>query len=183
MLDEHFLRTARAQFAIVGPPVVETVILSVFPEAFPGRDDLVQFYLANNGGGRTEQSCLISCGTAGHIVPRDKIEKIRVECFRSILPDETQRVLPFSSMLGHHATMARIYAQIPEMSAFLGQHIAIARDHSGRDLCVNRQSGSIWFMDWEKYKLGPIQIASSSRDFVERFWNLGPGEDFHHSAL
>lgn len=180
MLDEEFLRAARAQFAIVGPPVTEEEILHVFPDPFPGRDDLFQFYLQNNGGGRTERSCLIFCGNPQHVVPRDKLDQIRVECFRSIFLPE-KRVLPFSSMLAHHATMARIYADISDMTEFLERHMPIAADHSGRDLCLSRENGSVWFMDWEDYKLGPVEIAPSFREFVAKFWNAGPGEDFPHS--
>ena len=178
MLDAEFLRTARAQFAIVGPPVTEDVILSVFPKPFPGREDLIQFYLAQNGGGRTEQSCLAFCAIREHIVPRERVQQVRVECFLSIFQDANEKVPPFGSILKVHATMARIYASVPEMAAFLESHTAVARDHSGRDLCVNTANGSVWFLDWKEYKLGPIEIASSFRDFVEKFWNAGPGEDF-----
>jgi hypothetical protein len=181
MLDEDFLHIAREQFAIVGPPVTAEEVLAVFTDPFPGRDDLVQFYVRQNGGGRTERSCLIFCGNPEHKVSRDDIEQIRVECFRSIFLQEERRVLPFSSMLGHHARMTSIYDKIPEMAAFLAQHMTIAADHSGRDLCINQRSGSIWFMDWSNYKLGPIEIASSFQEFVARFWNVGPGEDFRHS--
>lgn len=181
MFDEELFLTARAQFAIIGPPVAEDAILAVFPDPFPGRDDLIQFYLRNNGGGRTERSCLIFCGNPEHEVAREKIEQIRVECFRSIFSQEKKRLLPFSSMLGHHTTMVRTYKQIPEASAFLRQHMTIAADHSGRDLCIDRQSGCVWFMDWAKYELGPIKIASTFREFVGKFWNAGPGQDFPRS--
>jgi hypothetical protein len=178
MLDEDFLRVARTQFAIVGPAVSEEVILSVFPDPFPGRDDLVQFYLQMNGGGRTERSCLIFCGNPEHKVSRNDLDNIRIECFQSIFKTVEERVLPFASMLRHHATMKRIYAEVPEMTAFLTEHIAIAKDHSGRDLCISRQSGSVLFMNWEEYKLGSVEVASSFSDFLARFWNVGPGEDF-----
>jgi len=178
MIEEEILDTARSQFALVGPPISEDVILSVFPDPFPGRGDLIHFYLRNNGGGRTERSCLIFCGNPEHKVSRDNIGQIRVECFRSIFLQE--RVLPFSSMLGHHAAMTQTYAEVPEGSAFLRRHMPIAADHSGRDLCVDKQSGGIWFMDWTEYELGPIEVAPSFREFIERFWNVGPGEGFPH---
>lgn len=74
--------------------------------------------------------------------------------------------------------MKRIYAEVPEMTAFLTEHIAIAKDHSGRDLCISRQSGRVVFMDEEEDKLGSVEVASSFSDFLARFWNVGPGEDF-----
>lgn len=181
MLDDDFLQVARTQFAIVGPDVSEEVILSVFPDPFPGRDDLVQFYRQMNGGGRTERGCLIFCRNREHKVSRNDLGNIRIECFQSIFKTKEERVLPFASMLGHHATMKRIYAEIPEMMAFLDEHIAIAHDHSGNDLCISRQSGSVLLMDWLEYKLGPVEVAASFSEFVTRFWNVGPGEDFPRS--
>lgn len=79
---------------------------------------------------------------------------------------------PFSNMLGHHAATARIFAQIPEMHAFLEEHMGIAFDHTGNDLCLSRQSGRIFFMDWTTYKEGPVEVASSFREFVVKFWNI-----------
>lgn len=180
MFDEEIFITARSQFAIVGPPIAEDAVLSVFPDPFPGRGDLIHFYLRNNGGGRTERSCLIFCGNPEHKVSRDNVGQIRVECFRSIFLQEKERMLPFSSMLGHHAAMTQTYAEVPAASTFLRRHMPIAADHSGRDLCVDRQSGSFCFMDWTEHQLGPIEVASSFREFIERYWNAGPAEGFPH---
>jgi hypothetical protein len=50
----------------------------------------------------------------------------------------------------------------------------IAFDHSGRDLCLNRQNGKMFFMDWESYSEGPVEIASSFCEFVVKSWNVAP---------
>lgn len=47
----------------------------------------------------------------------------------------------------------------------------IAFDHNGNDLCISRQNGRDLFMDWEKYKEGLIEVASSFHEFVEKYWN------------
>jgi len=173
--DDEFFRNAGAQFSIVGPLISEAEICAVFPERFAGRDDLVQFYLRYNGGSRSPKGCIMHCGSPAHRIPRNELEKLNLEGFRSIPLVADNRMPPFANMLLHHATMARIYLQIPEMKTFLDEHIAIAFDHSGRDLCVSRQSGRIFFMDWTAYKEGPLRIASSFREFVERFWNIHEG--------
>jgi hypothetical protein len=174
--DDEFFRSAGAQFSLVGPVVSEAEIRAVFPEPFPGRDDLIQFYLRYNGGSRSSKGCIMHCGSPAHCVPRNELENLNLEGFRSIPMNADDRMLPFANMLAHHATMAGIYSQIPEMKAFLDQHMEIAFDHSGRDLCISGESGRVFFMDWTAYKKGPVEVASSFREFVERFWNirLGP---------
>ena len=81
-------------------------------------------------------------------------------------------MLPFANMLTHHATMARIYSEIPEMKIFLEDHMEIAFDHSGNELCIHRRSGRMFFMDWESYKEGAVEVASSFREFVDKYWNV-----------
>jgi hypothetical protein len=58
-------------------------------------------------------------------------------------PNAEDRLLPFANMLTHHATMSRIYREVPAMRLFLGEHMEIAFDHSGNDLCLNLQNGRI----------------------------------------
>lgn len=173
--EDEFFRNAGVQFSIVGPLVSEAEIREVFPEPFLGRDDLVQFYLRYNGGSRSSKGCIMHCGSPAHCVPRNELQKLNLEGFRSIPVRPDDRMLPFANMLAHHATMARIYLKIPEMKAFLDEHIGIAFDHIGRDLCISRQSGQIVFMDWTAYKEGPVEVASSFIEFVQRFWNIHQG--------
>jgi hypothetical protein len=170
--EEEFFQTAGAQFSIVGPLTSEAHVHEVFPESFPGKSDLIEFYLRYNGGSRTPQGCVMHCGNRAHRVSRDQLEKLNVEGFQSIPLAAEDRMIPFSNMLRHHAKMARIYSQIPEMKAFLEEHRTIAFDHSGNDLCISRQNGRVLFMDREKYKEGPIAVASSFREFVVKFWNI-----------
>lgn len=173
--EDEFFRNAGAQFSIVGPLISESEICAVLPESFAGKDDVVEFYVRFNGGSRSPKGCVMHCGSPAHLVPRNELEKLNLEGFRSIPIVADDRMLPFANMLLHHSTMARIYLQIPEMKAFLDEHIAIAFDHSGRDLCISRQSGRIFFIDWTAYKEGPLEIATSFREFVERFWNIQHG--------
>jgi hypothetical protein len=97
---------------------------------------------------------------------------LNLEGFHSISLDAEERMHPFSNMLRSHATMARIYAGVPEMKAFLDEHIGIAFDHTGNALCLSRRSGRIFFMDWMTYKEGSVEVASSFREFVLKFWNI-----------
>jgi hypothetical protein len=170
--DEKFFQEAGEKFSIVGPQISENEINTVFPEPFPGKEDFVQFYLRYNGGSRTPQGGIAHCGNPGHRISRNQLDKLNLECFRSISSDAEERMPPFSNMLGHHAATARIFAQIPEMHAFLEEHMGIAFDHTGNDLCLSRQSGRIFFMDWTTYKEGPVEVASSFREFVVKFWNI-----------
>jgi hypothetical protein len=32
------------------------------------------------------------------------------------------------------------------------------------------QSGHIQFLDWDTYREGPVEIASSFREFVTKYW-------------
>jgi hypothetical protein len=173
--EEVFFRNAGAQFSIVGPLISSAEVSAVFPESFPGKDDLVQFYLRFNGGSRTPQGCVISCANRSHLVSRYELEKLNLEGFRSIPLIAAGRMIPFANMLMHHATMARIYLQVPAMKAFLQEHMEIAFDHSGRDLCISRENGRIFFMDWDEYAEGPVEVASTFREFVEKFWNIQRG--------
>jgi len=170
--DEKFFQDAGAQFSIVGPQISEDAINAVFPESFPGKEDFVQFYLRYNGGSRTQQGCIAYCALPAHRILRSQLDKLSLECFRTLSLDSEKRMPPFSNMLGHHTAMARIYAKIPAMKAFLDEHMEIAVDHTGNDLCLSRQSGRAFFMDWSAYKDGPVEVASSFREFVLKFWNI-----------
>jgi len=170
--DESFFLEAGEKFSIVGPQIPENEINAVFPESFPGKEDFVQFYLRYNGGSRTPQGCIMHCGNRAHRISRNQLDKLNLEGFRSISLDAEERKPPFSNMLGHHATGARVFAQIPEMKTFLEEHMGIAFDHTGNDLCLSRKSGRIFFMDWTTYKEGPVEVASSFREFVIKFWNI-----------
>jgi hypothetical protein len=170
--DEKFFRDAGAQFSIVGPQISEDAINAVFHESYQGKEEFVQFYLRYNGGSRTPQGCIAYCGVAAHRISRNQLDKLNLECFRSISLDPEKRMPPFSNMLAHHTAMARIYAEVPAMKAFLDEHMEIAFDHTGSDLCLNRQSGRVFFMDWSAYKEGPVEVASSFREFVLKFWNI-----------
>jgi len=104
-----------------------------------------------------------------------ELAKLNLEGFRSVPLNADDRMPPFANMLRHHMTLERIYSQVSEMRSFLEEHMEIAFDHSGRDLCISRQSGRIFFMDWTAYKEGPVEVASSFREFVQRFWNSHQG--------
>ena len=170
MLSEDALIESRRLFAIVGPPVSQAEIAMLFPTPFPGRDDLVQFYSNANGGSRTPQGCLIHCGNPAHKVSRDRLNEIRIEGFFSISRDAADKMLPFAPMLGQYASTLNIFGQSPEVRAFLEQHKPIAFDHSGNDIWIDLQGGYLRFMDWDTYKDGPVEIASSFQEFVTRFW-------------
>jgi hypothetical protein len=170
--EEQFFRHAAAQFSIVGPQISEAEIDAVFPEAFPGKADLVRFYLRHNGGSRTPQGCVIHCGNPAHRISRSHLEGLNLEGFRSIPRAADDRMLPFANMLRHHATMENIYSQIQPMKSFLEEHMEIAFDHSGNDLCLSRRSGRIFFMDWEAYSEGAVEVAASFHEFVLKFWNI-----------
>jgi hypothetical protein len=175
MLQENFFRDAGAQFGIVGPQISEAEIDAVFPEPFPGKEDLVQFYLHYNGGSRTELGGTVHCGNPEHRVSRDHLEKMKVEGFFSIHGNAEEKVLGFQSMLKHHALMTRVFAGIPEVKAFLEKNMPIAFEHSGRGLWIDKRSGRVRFMDLESYREGPVEIAPSFHEFVLKFWNNGSG--------
>jgi hypothetical protein len=170
MSQEDFIRDAKERFGIVGPQTSEDEIEAVFPDAFPGREDLKQFYLLYNGGSRTELGGTVYCGNPEHRVSRDHLEKIRVEGFFSISRDPQKRMLGFHSMIGCRATRLRTFSDVPEMKTFLEGHMPIAFDHSGNYLWINLQSGHIQFLDWDAYREGPVEVAPSFREFVTKFW-------------
>jgi len=63
------------------------------------------------------------------------------------------------------------------MKTFLEQHMEIAFDHSGNDLCLNLQNGRIFFIDWESYAEGAVEITPSFHEFVLKFWNIPHAPD------
>jgi len=173
-LEDHSLDT-QSLFRIVGPELSESQIDAVFPEQFPERQDLVEFYLRHNGGGRTEQACLVSCGKPEHEVSRDDLEKITIEGFFSIGSNAEEKMIPFRPMLRSRAFSLRTFAAVPAMKAFLDEHMPIAFDHCGNDCWVDLQTGQIDYVMWDSWKEGPIKIAASFSDFVSNFWNTEKG--------
>ena len=174
MLPENFLRDARERFAILGPPVSEAEILAVFPVPFWGREDLVQFYLHNNGGSRTSTGGAYACGNPEHRVSRNHLEKMRVEGFFSIQRSVEERVPALRPMLKYHALMSDRLKHNPEMKLFLENHMPVAFDHSGNDIWIDFRDGGFHFMDWQAYREGPVKIALSFREFVDKFWTNAP---------
>lgn len=170
MSQEDFIRDSKERFSIVGPQTSEDEIEAVFPDAFPGREDLKQFYLFYNGGSRTELGGTVYCGNPEHRVSRDHLDEIRVEGLFAISHDPQKRMLGFHSMLGCRATRLRMFSAIPEMKIFLEGHMPIAFDHSGNYLWINLQNGHIQFLDWDAYGEGPVEIASSFQEFVTKYW-------------
>jgi hypothetical protein len=171
MLSEEFLRDSRKRFAIVGPPVSEAEIVALFPVPFPGRDDVVQFYSNTNGGSRGETGGTFYCGTQAHRVSRDNFANMRLEGFFSLPRFSGERVVGVRSMQRYQASRLRTFSGVPEVKAFLERHKPIAFDHSGNDIWIDLQSGCVRFMDWDAYEDGPVEIASSFREFVTKFWN------------
>ncbi len=170
MFLEEELREAGKCFAIVGPRVEEADINTIFSGSFPGKEDLVQFYLKYNGGSRTPQGCVISCNNPAHKIARNNLTDLEVEGFMSVSIDPADRMLPFRPILGHRATMLRIYAEVPEMREFYEQNIPLAFGHSGEDLCANLKTGSIWYMDCKEYQLGAVELSPDFHDFVLHYW-------------
>jgi hypothetical protein len=174
MLSEEFLSGARVRFGIVGPPVSETDIVRIFPNPFPGREDLVQFFVHQNGGSRTAQGCLVHCGNPAHRVDRDHLEAMKLEGFFSVSNDPEERMLPFAPILHHHAAIRNTFARVPEIGTFLERHRPIAFDHSGNDLWIDLETGTIRWMDWNAHRAGPVDVAPSFQEFVSRFWIDAP---------
>lgn len=170
MFSEAELQTAGSRFAIVGPECFEAEIDTIFPGSFPGKEDLIQFYVRFNGGSRTEKGCLMSCGNPAHRVSRDALDNMQLEGFMSVSSDPNNRMLPFRPILGHQAAMRRIYDAIPETKAFLERNVPFAFDHSGNDLCIDLEGGGIHFMNWQEYRLGAIEIAPDFRSFTLKYW-------------
>lgn len=175
MFTEEDLQTAGKHFAIVGPRVSEADIDAIFPGSFPGKEDLVQFYLRYNGGSRTERGCLMHCGNTAHKVSRHELEKMEVEGFMSVSRDSQDRMLPFRPILRRHATMLAMFSEIAATKEFCEQNIPFAFAHNGEDICINLNDGSVRYMDWENYREGAVAISPSFQDFVLRFWvNAAP---------
>lgn len=170
MFTEDELQKAQKHFAILGPQVSEADIDSIFPGSFPGKQDLVQFYLWNNGGSRTRQGCLIHCGNRAHHVLRSALETTQVEGFMSVTRDPQDRLLPFYPILKHHAHMLEMFSEIAEMKEFYEENVPFAFAHSGEDICINLKSGSVQYMDWANYREGAVEISPSFQDFVLNFW-------------
>lgn len=169
MLSQEFLLDSRKRFAIVGPPVSEAEIVALFPVPFPGRDDLVQFYLNNNGGSRSDTGGTFYCGIQAHRVSRDNFANMRLEGFFSLSLFSEERVLGVRSMQRYHASRLGTFSGVPGVKAFLEHHKPLAFDHSGNDIWIDLESGYLRFMDWDTSADGPVKIASSFQEFVTRF--------------
>ena len=166
-----FVHESRARFGIVGPPVSEDEINAAFPGSFPGKDDLVRFYLQNNGGSRTPAFGVIHCGAIEHRATRNHLEKVQVEGFFIVQRDPAQRLLPFRSQSMYRATQTRAFRKFPAITQFLEQHRPLAFDHCGNDFWINLQDGRIQYMFWDSWQEGPIDFAPSFREFVTEHWN------------
>jgi hypothetical protein len=177
MLDEQILSEAQARFGITGPAISETEVESVFSKSFPGKKDVVQFYLRNNGGSRTRRGGTVYCGVPEHQVSRDHLEKIRVEGFYAIHKNPEEKVIGFLSMLKHRALMSRKCGRYPQLKSFVDLHMPLAFDHCGNEFWINVENGHIGYLLLDSMLEGPIDVASSFQDFLSRFWINEPASD------
>ena len=170
MLDDNILSKAQSGFSITGPPVKEAVIDAALPYLFPGKSDVVQFYLRVNGGSRTRQGGTLYGTIPAHEVTRDHLDKIRTEGFYSICQNAEEKVPGFRSMLKLRALFSRKSSPYPQLKAFVDTHMPIAFDRCGNDFWIDLVTGRIDYMLLHSMQEGPIDIASSFKDFVLRFW-------------
>lgn len=170
MLDQVFLAKARSHFAVVGPAISERDISASFPDEFPGKDDLVQFYLSNNGGSKSVTGGTFFRYDRAHRVSRANLSDIELEGFFSLPRVSGEVVLGVRIMQKYHASQLRTFSKVPDVIMFLERHRPIAFDRCGNDIWINLRDGRVSFMDWEAYRDGPIEIASSFREFVGKFW-------------
>lgn len=173
MLDEQILSEARARFAITGPPVTAAGIESALPQSFQGKDDLIQFYLSNNGGSRTRFGGTVYCGDPKHQVSRDHPENARAEGFYAIHLNADEKMIGFLSMLKHHALMSRKCDKYPQLKAFVEQHMPLAFDHCGNEFWIDVETGIIRYLFVDSMLDGPIDIASSFQEFLLNLWING----------
>jgi hypothetical protein len=169
-MTHDIFNAARVRFSIVGPQVSLAEIDAAFPGAFPGKDDIVQFYLTNNEGSRSEQGSLVYCGNPEHRASRDHLERIRIEGFFAIPSYPGEKMFKYRSLTKYYASTLQTFSAVPEMKRFLEQHRPLASDHTGNDCWIDTQSGRIKYMIWESWQEGSIEIASSFREFVTKFW-------------
>lgn len=163
MLSQEFLLDSRKRFAIVGPPVSEAEINASFPVPFPGRDDLVQFYLNNNGGSRSETGGTFYCGIQAHRVSRHDFANMRLEGFFSLWRFSEERVLGVRCMQRYHASRLGTFSGVPEVKAFLECHKPVAFDHSGNDIWIDLDSGCLHFMEGTSMRMGRSRSHCRSR--------------------
>lgn len=174
MIDEHFLTEVGSKFGITGPPITKAEIDAALPSSFPGKDDVIRFYLRNNGGSRTRQGGTFYCRIPGHQVTRDHLDKIRVEGFYAIHRNPEEKVLGFLSMLKKHALFSKKCNRYPELKAFVEHNMPLAFDHCGNDFWIDVNSGHVHYMLADAMKDGPIDIAPSFQEFVAKFWIDAP---------
>ena len=170
MVDESFFLDAWRRFDVTGPSISELDIEAAFPESFPGKDDLLRFYLGRNGGSRTQLGGTVYRGNPAHKESSGHLGNAMVEGFFSITRSPGERVPGLRSMVGYHASRLKTFSGDPSMTAFLQAHKPIAFDDSGNDFWIDLRTGNICFMDWRRYREGPTHSASSFREFVAEFW-------------
>jgi hypothetical protein len=169
-LEEDFLEPAHSQFGIIGPPISAELITATFADCFSAEHDLVQFYLRNNGGCRNVEGCLTHCGNPSHRVTRDSLDRLRIEGFFVIPSSHDDKYLRYRSMGKYYKSRLSTFSEQPEMTAFLRAHRPIATDHTGNDCWVNLHDEGVSYVLWDSWRLGPVKVATTFREFVERFW-------------
>ena len=170
MLDDTILSKAQSEFSVTGPQVTEDVIHAALPYLFPGKSDVVQFYLRMNGGSRTQHGGTLYFMIPEQQVTRNHLDKIRTEGFYSIHTNSEEKVLGLRSMLKMRALFSRKSDPYPQLKAFVDTHIPIAFDRCGNDFWIDLVTGQIDYMLLDSMQEGPINVASSFQDFVLRFW-------------
>jgi hypothetical protein len=75
-------------------------------------------------------------------------------------------------MIKYQESRLSTFAAVPEIKTFLESHKPIAFDHCGDNFWIDLQSGRIHYIIWNTWKEGAIEISSSFREFVEKYWNI-----------
>ena len=73
-------------------------------------------------------------------------------------------------MVRYYTSRLTTYSTVPSTTDFLKRHKPLAFDDGGNDFWIGLENGDIYVMDWKRYREGAMQVATSFREFVTKFW-------------
>jgi len=151
----------------IGPHVTRERINEVFPEAFPGKTEFVDFFSSINGAYINK----------GAIFRRDRFfevkwgdyDRMEIEGLYSVPTFDGQKIRGLRSMVQYRQKRASYH---DSARVFAELHIPFAADAGDNDYWIEISSGNIKYVAWEEncYEFTDVPIVCPSfYEFISNF--------------
>jgi len=174
MRGDFVFRDTGLVISDAGPPIDESAIAQAIPDAFPGKEGFVAFYVRYNGV-YFPRGAMFYCDRFRSVLPHDH-NRLTVSNFLFI-PRFSGEKDDYLISITH--TRDNMMQRRPDLRAFAQAHLPFASDASGNDFWIELLTGRIKYRPLEEFENEKdlVDVAPSFIDFAENVeaWSAARG--------